>query len=79
MQKREKQEKHSSFIDNIPGADLTYMQLLSKLRKRISIFLCFFIPFKDKIGITFNNAFQEILCELGHKPNKIWIDKENKF
>ena len=41
--------------------------------------MCFFIPFKDKIGITFNNAFQEILHESGHKPNKIWIDKENEF
>ena len=38
-----------------------------------------FIPFKDKIGITFNNAFQKILDESGHKPNKIWIDKENEF
>ena len=35
---------------------------------------------KDKKGITITNAFQKILKESkGHKPNKIWVDKESRF
>ena len=33
------------------------------------------IPLKDKNGITITNAFQKILNELHHKPNKTWVDK----
>ena len=34
---------------------------------------------KDKKGITITNVFQEILDESGHKPNKIWKDKDSEF
>ena len=42
------------------------------------------IPLKDKKGIIITNAFQKILNEsshhikksTGHKPNKIWVDKD---
>ena len=34
---------------------------------------------KDKRGITITNAFQKILDESNHKPNKIWIDKGSEF
>ena len=34
---------------------------------------------KDKRGIAITNAFQKILDEYNHKPNKIWIDKRSKF
>ena len=34
---------------------------------------------KDKTAITITKAFQEILDESGHKPNKIWVDKESEF
>ena len=35
--------------------------------------------FKDKGGITINNAFQKILDESKSKPNKIWVDKGSEF
>ena len=34
---------------------------------------------KDKKGISIVNAFQKILDKSGRKPNKIWVDKGNKF
>ena len=34
---------------------------------------------KDKRGITITNAFQKILDESNHKPNKIWVDKRSEF
>ena len=34
---------------------------------------------KDKTAITITKACQEILDESGHKPNKIWVDKESEF
>ena len=34
---------------------------------------------KDKKGITITNAFQNILKESNHKPNKIWVDKGSEF
>ena len=64
---------HSRFIDNIWGADLADMQLLSKFNKGIRFLLCVidFISkyawidlLKDKKGITITNAFQKILDEL---------------
>ena len=66
IRKLEKRKVHSSFIDNIWGADLTDMQLLSKFNKGICFLLCiidiyskyvWIIPLKDKKGITITNAF----------------------
>ena len=34
---------------------------------------------KDKSGITITNAFQKIIDECTHKPNKIWVDKDSEF
>ena len=63
----EKRKVRLSFIDNIWGADLADMQLISKFNKGIR-FLLFFIgifskyawviTLKDKNGITITNAFQ---------------------
>ena len=64
------------------------MQLVSKLNKGFRFLLCFIdifskygwvILLKDKKGITITNAFQKILDESNCKPNKIWVDKGNKF
>ena len=64
---------HSRFIDNIWGADLADMQLLSKFNKGIRFLLCvidviskyaWIVLLKDKKGITITNAFQKILDEL---------------
>ena len=37
------------------------------------------IPLKDKKGIAITNAFQKILVEPGHKPNKTWVDEGSEF
>ena len=79
---------HSPLIDDIWGADLADMQLLSKCNKGTRFLLCvidifskyaWVVSLKDKKGITITDAFQKILDESGYKPNKIWIDKGNKF
>ena len=64
---------HSQFIDNIWGAYLADVQLLSKFNKGIRFLLCvidviskyaWIVLLKDKKGITIINAFQKILHEL---------------
>ena len=40
IRKLKKRKVHSSFIDNIWGADLSDMQLISKLNKGIGFLLC---------------------------------------
>ena len=71
---------YSLFRDNIWGADLADMQLLSKLNKGFRFSLCIIdifskyawvIPLKDKKGISIVNTFQKILKESDRKPNKI--------
>ena len=37
------------------------------------------MPLKYKKGITITTAFQIILIESNHKPNKIWVDKGSEF
>ena len=61
---------YSSFKDNICGADLTDMILITKCNKGIRFLLCVIdifskyalvVPLKNKKGITIVNAFQSIL------------------
>ena len=75
---------YSEFKDNIWGADLSDMQLISKFNKGFRFLLCVInifskyasvVPLKDKKGVTINNAFQKILNESDTKPSKIWVDK----
>ena len=77
-----------SFRDNIWGADLADMQLLSKFNKGFRFLLCaidifskytWVVPLKDKKDVSIVNAFQIILKESKRKPNKIWIDKGSEF
>ena len=84
IRKFAKRKVHSSFIDNIWGADLTDMQLISKFNKGIRFLLCvidifskytWLVPLKDKKVITITNAFQKLLDESNRKPNKICLDK----
>ena len=88
IRKFKKRKVHSIFIDNIWGADLADMQLISKFNKGICFFLCaidicskyaWVIPLKAVSGITITNAFQKILDESNRKPNKIWVDQGSKF
>ena len=61
LKKVNKREVQLSFIDNIWGADLADMQLVSKFNKGFRFLLCvidifskyaWVIPLKDKKGIT---------------------------
>ena len=91
IRKFNKQKVYPSFKDNIWGADLADMQLLSKFNKGIKYLLCiidlfsyffeyaFVVPLKDKKGISVVNAFQSILNKTKRKPSKIWVDKSSKF
>ena len=78
----------SLFIDNIWGADLTHMQLLSKFNKGFRLLLstidtyskyAWIIPLKDKRGVSIVNGFQKNLKESNRKPNKIWLDQGTEF
>ena len=83
-----KRKAQSSFIDNIWGADLAELQVISKSNRGFRFLLCvidilskyaWVIRLKEKKEITINNAFQKISDEPNCKPNKIWVDKSSKF
>ena len=74
-----KRKVHAAFKDNIWGADLADMQLLSKYNKGIRFLLCvidtfskyaWVVPLKDKKGVSIATAFQSILKQSNKKPNK---------
>ena len=88
IRKSETRKVHWSFIDDIWGAYLSDMQLISKFNKGFRFLLCvidicskyaWVIPLKDKKGITITNAFQKVLNKSNWKPNKIWVDKGSEF
>ena len=88
IRKFEKRKVYSTFKDNIWGADLADMQLLSKYNKGIRFLLCvidifskyaWVVPLKDKKGTSIVKAFQIILKQSNRKPNKIWVDKGSRF
>ena len=66
VRKIEKRKIHSSFINNIWGADLVNIQFISKFNKGIQFLLCvidiystyaWVVPLKDKKCIKITNAF----------------------
>ena len=66
FRKYEKRKVHPSLMDNIWGADLADMLLISKLNKGFRVLLCVFdiyskyawvIHLKDKKGINITNVF----------------------
>ena len=66
IRKFNKRKVHSPFIENIWGADLAHMQLISKFNKGFLFLLCvidiyskyaWVIPLNDKKAITITNAF----------------------
>ena len=88
IKKFEKRKVHAAFKDNIWGADLADMQLLSRYNKGIRFLLCvidifskyaWVVPLKAKKGISIVKAFQIILKQSNRKPNKIWVDKGSEF
>ena len=77
---------YSSFKDNIWGADLADMPLISKFNKGLRFLLCIIdlvskyawvVALKNKKGVTIVNAFQKILDNSKGKPNKTWVDQGN--
>ena len=89
IKKFEKRKVHAAFKDNIWGADLADMQLLSRYNKGIRSLLCvidifskyaWVVPLKDKKGVSIVTAFQSILKQSNNrKPSKIWVDKGPEF
>ena len=70
IRKFKKRKVYSSFRDNIWGADLADMQLISKFNKGFRFLLCvidmfskyaWVIPLKDKKDISIVNGFQKVL------------------
>ena len=70
IKKFEKRKVHAAFKNNIWGADLADIQLLSRYNKVIRFLLCvidifskyaWVIPLKDKKGVSVVTAFQSIL------------------
>ena len=79
---------YSAFKENIWGADLADMQLISKFNKGFRFLLCvinifskyaLLVPLKDKLDVSIVNAFQSILKDSSKKQNKIWVDKGSDF
>ena len=88
IRKFKKRKIYFGFRDNILGADLADMQLISKFNKGSKFLLCvidifskytWVFPSKNKKGISIVNAFQKILKESDKRPNKIWVDKASEF
>ena len=88
IRKCEKRKAYSILKDNIWGAGLGDIYLMSKFNKEFCFLLCVFDVYsnyvwvdslKDKKGITISNALQEILDESKHKPSKTWVDKGCEF
>ena len=88
IRKFKKRKFYSGFKDNIWGADLADMQLISNFNKGFRFLLwvidvfseyAWVIPLKNKKGVRIVDPFQKILDKSAHKPNKIWVDKGNEF
>ena len=88
IRKLKKRVVYTGFKDNVSGADLPDMQLISKFNKRFRFLLCVIdifskyasvVPLKDKKSVGIVDAFQKILDKSGGKPNEIWVDKESEF
>ena len=88
IRKFSKTTAYSGSKDNIWGADLADMQLISKFNKGFTFFLCvidifskyaWVLALKDKKGVSTVDVFQKILDDSNGKPSKIWVDKGSEF
>ena len=88
IKKFKKRKVYSSFKDNIWGADLADIHLLSKFNQGFRFLLCVIdifskyarvIPLKDKKGISIVNAFQKILNDSKKSIAKDKGRKPNKI
>ena len=83
-----KRKVHSNFIDNIWGAILTDMQLISNFEKGFRFLLCvtdifskyaWIIPLKNKKGIIITNGFQKVLKESNRRRKNYGLIKAANF
>ena len=83
-----KRKVHSNFIDNIWGAILTDMQLISNFEKGFRFLLCvtdifskcaWIIPLKDKKGIIITNGSQKVLKESNRRRKNYGLIKAANF
>ena len=88
IRKFKKGRVYSSFKDNIWGADLANIQLISKFDIGIRFLLCvinifskdaWVFPLKYKKGVTIVNAFQKILNNSIKLHSKKKKQKKNKW
>ena len=88
IKKFKKVTAYSGFKDNIWGADLADVQLISNFNKEFRFLLWLIdifskydwvVPLKDKKGVTTVNAFQKVLDKSERKPNKISLDKGSEL
>ena len=79
---------YSAFKDNIWGANLADIQLISKSSKGFRFLLyviniyskyAWVVPLKDKKGVSIVDAFQKILKKSNRRPRKILVDKGSEF
>ena len=84
IRKFRRRKVNSSFKDNILGADLVDMQLISNCNNRISFLLfvinifseyAWVVLLKDEKVVTIVNPIHNISDNLKRKPNKIWVDQ----
>ena len=88
IRKFKKRKVYSAFKDNIWGADLADMQVISKFNKGFRFLLCvidifskyaWVVALKGKKGTSTVNAFQKISKQSARKPNKICVDIGSEF
>ena len=88
IRKFKKIKVYSAFKDNIWGADLADMQLISKFNKGFRFLLCvidifsryaWVVPLKDKKGVSIVNAFQKILKQSARNPERYWYTNVLNF
>ena len=88
IKKFKKRRVYSAFKDNIWGANLAEMQLISKSNKGFRFLLyainiyskyAWIVPLKDKKGVSIVDAFQKILKKSNRRPRKILVDKGSEF
>ena len=88
IRKLKKRKIYSGFKDNIWGADLADMQLISKFNKGFRFLFCvidifskyaWVVRLKDKKCVSIVDAFQKIFHKPGRKPKKVWVDKGREF
>ena len=88
IRKLKNRKIRSSSTDNIWGAGLVNMELISKFDKGFRFLLyvinvfgkhVWVIRFKDEKRATITNAFQKILDKSNRKPDKMWVDEDSEF